>query len=197
MSLKVKLSALPVKFDQKAFVVGKDNIYTTGRARFAQSRHPLVSYDANSCVMLGLNGGDNRNCLMHIAPEQQPLSTIKAGLGKCIQTLAEKMCNLENDITGILIGGRHSGNKDSFLLFNEIAKTLDEFGIPFSMICGKFNNIVNDNIVMTGDKTRVWNKSLQNLEIPQNNSQENIAKILEQNYEVVELVPEVPVEFIG
>lgn len=182
MPLQVRLSSNPIKYQAKAFEVGKDRIYTTNKARFSQSAHPLVSFDANTCSMLNLNGGNNRSCLMHLAPEQQSLNTLKSGLEKCILALQDKMGNLQEDITAILVGGRHSGHKDSFNLFNEIANILDEFGIPFSMLCGKFDNIANDNIVVTGDKVGIWNNSLEN-----NN--------LKDVYEVVEISDEVPVNF--
>lgn len=182
MPFNVNISATPIKYQAKAFEVGKERIYTTGKARYSQSLHPLVSFDANTCSMLNLNGGNNRNCLMHLAPEQQSLNTLKAGLEKCILTLQDKMGHLQEDITAILVGGRHSGHKDSFNLFNEIANILDEFGIPFSMLCGKFDGIANDNIVITGNKAGIWNSSLED-------------KKLEDVYEVVEISDEVPVNF--
>lgn len=193
MPLKVKLSSTPIKYNAKAFEVGRDHIYTTNKARYSQSIHPMVSQDANTCVMLGLNGGNNTDCLMHLAPELQPIRTLRTGLAKCIETLREKMKNMEDNITGILIGGRHSGHKDSFNLFNEVMKVLDEFGIPFSMICGKFDDIKNDNIVMTGDTAGIWNPSLADLNIPDKTTGDELADILKDNYEVVDLVSEDPV----
>lgn len=180
MPFKVQLSANPIKYQAKAFEVGKERIYTTSKARFSNSTHPLVSFDANTCSMLNLNGGHNRNCLMHLAPEQQSLVTLKSGIEKCILALQDKMGRVQEDITGILVGGRHSGNKESFNLFNEIANILDEFGIPFSMLCGKFDNIANDNIVIAGNKAGIWNNSLKD-------------HSLEDIYEVVELSDEVPI----
>ncbi len=184
MPFKVRLSSKPIKYQAKNYEVGRDRIFTINKSRFSQSPHPLVSFDANSCTMLNLNGGNNRNCLMHLSPEQQSTKTLKSGLEKCLLQLHEKMGNLEEDIRGIIVGGRHSEHKDSFNLFNEIANILDEFGIPFSMLCGKFDNIANDNIVITGNKACIWNSSLDN----NNNNLEDI-------YEVVEISDEVPVNF--
>lgn len=195
MPFNVRISANPIKYQAKAFEVGKDYIYTTNRARFSQSLHPLVSFDANTCTMVNLNGGDKRNCCMHLAAEQQPLSTLKAGLAKNIETLREKMKNIEENITAIIIGGRHSGNQESFDLFNEVANILEEFGIPFSMICGKFDNIKNDNIVVTGDNAGIWNESLKKLKIPNGTTGDELEEILKQNYEVVEFTPEVSVTY--
>lgn len=194
MSLKIHLSSNPIKYNAKASVVGRDRLYTTSRARFAQSKHPLVSHDANDCTMICLNGGTKYNCLMHLAPEQQPLTSLKSGIEKCIKTLMENMGRAQENITAIIVGGRDSSHKESFNLFNETANILEEMGIPFSMICGKFDHVANDNIVVAGNKAQIWNSSLKGLN---STSPKELANILEENYEVVELSPEVPVEFIG
>lgn len=194
MAFKIHLSANPIKYTAKASIVGKDNIYTTGQAKFSQSIHPIVSHDANTCTMLCLNGENNKNCLMHLAPEQQSLNSLKPGIEKCIQKLRENIGKVHENITGIIIGGRDSKHKESFNLSVEIANILDEMGIPFSMICGKFDTIANDNILIKGNNAYIWNSSLKNLK---NSSQNELPTLLEKNYEVVELSPEVPVEFIG
>ena len=125
MPLQVRLSSNPIKYPSKAFEVGKERIYTTSKARFSQSVHPLVSLDANTCSMLSLNGENNRNCLMHLAPEQQSLGTLKSGLEKCINSLREKIVDIENNITANLVGGRDRINTESLNLFNNIANILD------------------------------------------------------------------------
>lgn len=93
------------------------------------------------------------------------------------------MGKVKEDITGILVGGRNSSHKDSFNLFYEVANILDEFGIPFSMLCGKFDNIANDNILISGENVKIWNSSLKN-------------KKLDDLYEVVEISDKVPVDII-
>lgn len=183
MSFKVNLLNTPVNYIAKAAIVGKDNIYTIDKARFANSTYQLVSENANTCVMLGLNGGKGNNCLMHLAPEQQPLGSLKVGIEKCIETIRGKMDNIQEEVTGILVGGRNSSNKDSFNLFNEVANILDDLGVPFSMLCGKFDNVANDNILISGEKVKIWNSSIK---------KDNI----EDLYEVVEISDKVPVDII-
>lgn len=183
MSFKVDLLNTPVNYVSKAAIVGKDNIFTVNKARFANSKYQLVSENANTCVMLGLNGGKVNNCLMHLAPEQQPLRSLKEGIEKCIENLRGNMGRIKEDVTGILVGGRNSSNKDSFYLFNEVANILDDLGVPFSMLCGKFDNVANDNILISGEKVKIWNSSLKN-------------KNLEDLYEVVEISDKVPVDII-
>ena len=197
MSLKIKLTPEIQSIPRRITVVGNDNILRTQSARFTNSSQPMMSESANTCVMLGLNADKNKDCLMHLAPEQQSLRTLRDGIEACIEKMRENIRSLQENFSGILIGGRHSAYPESFDLFNETANILDELGIPFSMICGKFDNIANDNILMRENNATIWNKSLQHLDVRKNVTQDELAKILEENYEVVELSPEVPVEFIG
>lgn len=183
MSFKVNLLNTPVNYASKVAIVGKENIFTVNKAKFANSKYQLVSENANTCVMLGLNGGKANNCLMHLAPEQQPLRSLKEGIERCVEAIREKMDNVQEDVTGILVGGRNSSNKDSFNLFNEVANILDDLGVPFSMLCGKFDNVANDNILICEENVKIWNSSLKN-------------KNLEDLYEVVEISDKVPVDII-
>lgn len=199
MSLKIKLSQTAPRVCQQMVRVGEDNIFRTDSARFLRAPKPMRSENANTCLMVGINAGNNRNCLMHLAPEQQSLSTLKAGLLKCIKTLSEKCDNMKENFSAILIGGRafDSNNpktKASFDLFNHTANILEELGIPFSMICGKYDNVAKDNISVYKDCATIWNDSYKNLDIPKNATLEEIEEALSEHYQVVELSKEAPVE---
>lgn len=144
--------------------------------------------------MLALNGGNGRNCLMHVAPEQQTISGIKKGLEKILEKLWENMGNAQDKITGILVGGRDRSNTESFGLFNDIADVLEELKIPFSMICGKYDNVAFDNIAVSGDKAVIWNSSFKDIKFPKNPSQKELENILyEKTHEVVEFSKDVPI----
>lgn len=195
MSLNVKLTP-KYTIPQTKLYVGADNIFTTNKAKYSKAKSYMVTENANTCVMLGLSGGGLSNCLMHLSPEQQSLNSLRSDLEKCVQKIKDNFKNIEEDIIGILVGGRNSQCKASFDLFDNVAKTLDYMGIPFSMICGKRDNIANDNMAMSGNSVTVWNESLKDLEIPENPTQSQLEDILSQNYEVVELDSEAPVKFI-
>lgn len=193
MALSVELLSHRPRLQQKAYEVGKDGLYAINKARFTKSSHQLFSTNANACTMLALNGGKGKNCLMHLAPEQQPISGIKKGLEKVCEKLWENMENAQDKITGILVGGRFS-NAESIGLFDKIAKELEELEIPFSMIFGKHDNVAFDNIAVSGDKAVIWNSSFKDIKFPKNPSQDELEDILhEKTHEVVEFSKDVPI----
>lgn len=199
MPLNVKLSSISAYRPQKVSIVGDNNIFRVDKARFTSCSWPIRSESANTCVMIGLNAGKNKNCLMHLAPEQQPLNSLKNGLERCIEKLKEKCDYKTAPVTAILIGGRafdkkDSSTKGSFDLYDTAANILDKLEIPFSMICGKYKGVANDNISIVGENAVIWNDSYKDIQLPKFVSQEEVAELLEEKYQVVELSDDVPVK---
>lgn len=198
MCFKILLSNCARTTAEKAKVVGnKDNIYTISKAGFNPINNALVSKHADTCCLVGLNAGKN-NCLIHIAPEQQPLCSIQDGLEKCILKLQEKYGVAKDKITAILVGGRELIQKDaesvaSFNNYNTVANSLDNLEIPFTMICGKKKGATKDNIYMVNETATIWNDFFKDLKLNKNSTQEEITEELSKKYQFVEIAPEVPV----
>lgn len=185
------------KLPKDTGIVGLDNVFTINKAKFMKSKRAYATENANTCTMIGLTAGEDKGFLMHLAPEQQSLHTIKSGLEKCVQKLRDNLKNIDSDIFGILVGGRNSECKESFNLFDTVAKTLDEMGIPISMICGKWNNVANDNMAIAGNTVTIWNESFRDLHIPEKPTQSQLEDVLNKNYQVVDINPDDTLRFMA
>lgn len=192
MSLNIKLGT-KISLPQKTSMIGLDRKLIINKTKFMNSNHPIASKHADTSVMLGLNAVNNQSCFMHLAPELESLCNIPKTLEKGIKTFCEKYDICLEDLTGILVGGRDHKHKDSFNLLIAMANTLDSLEIPFSMICGKFDNIANDSMIMRGRNVSIGNESLRGLK---GATKEEVEAALKNNYEVVEFTDESKVKFV-
>jgi hypothetical protein len=200
MSLTVKLSSIPTQVPRSAKVVGANHLYNIKNAGYSASTQSLFSEGANTCVLVALNAGKKSNCLLHLAPEHQKVGSIKEELSGCIDKLKAKCEDVREKVTGILFGGIEFDSKDpqakgSFDVYNTVANSLEDMDVPFTMICGKKKGSPKDAIFLTSTSASLWNTDLKGLDIPQNASQEEIAKQLSSRYQFVEISPEVPISF--
>ena len=196
MSLVINISKKPYPIIKQASEVSSSKA-TINYAKYVGTNRSIRTEDANTCVIVGLNNS-NGNCLMHLAPEQQSIRTLAAGLNKCVETLIDKYKNGEEKITGFIVGGRDSlASKDSNPLYTAVANILDDLGIPFTMICGKKSSLANDNVNLVGKNATIWNNSFgDELILNKNSTQKEIQEALEELYEAVEISPEVPIKFV-
>lgn len=198
MCFTVQLSNTPLRIVKKSIEVGANNVFTTEGRKFSTGGRALYSTGANTCLLVGLNAGKH-NCLMHLAPEQQPISNLEESIDKYIRALQEKCDKIQETVSAILFGGREFRRDDveskaSFDLFNTMANILDKLEVPFSMICGKKKGAPVDNIYMQNNTASLWNNSINCLNKLGNASQKEIEDALYENYQVVEISPEVPVK---
>ena len=126
--------------------------------------------------------------MFHSIPELQSLSSIKRELAAKIELLRET----SDKITGFICGGLelNKSNKssvDSFNLYNKIADSLDEFDIPFTMMCGKEKGACPDNLYSNANSVLVWNNDFKDIfKNTKKLSQDEIVSMLENRYQFVE-----------
>jgi hypothetical protein len=199
MTFTVKLGSVAHSLPKQAKCIGKDGVFAIRHGGYSTSTHALYSEGANTCLLVGLNAGKQNNCLLHIAPEDQSVSSIEKELTSCVDRVKEQSKNVKEKVCAILFGGRELSKDDpesigSFDIYNTVADVLEKLGVSFSMICGKKKGAATDNMFMRTTDIAIWNKDLKNLKIPENASQDDIAAALSERYQFVELSPDVTLE---
>ena len=179
--------------------VGLFHDYVMSAGKNISKCNSIRTENINSCTA-GILISDKRHFMFHVAPELQPIATIKKELEKQIEILRETTENVK----GFICGGLALNNSDkesvaSFNLYNTIADTLDRLGIDFSMLCGKEKGAPMDNIYSVGNNSIVWSDAFKKL-FPDENvnlSQDEIVSILEDHYQFVEQTDKNPFNIIN
>ncbi len=166
-------------------IVGDCNEFWIKTGKIVNATKGIKTDNINSCTAGLLSNGD-KNFVFHVAPELQPLNTIKQEFEKQLENLK----NFRDDIRGIIYGGWCLDNNDSttiqsFNLYNKIADVLDALGVKFTMICGKDKNTPMDNLYVKGNRIVLINKGF-NINKNEELSQDNIIASLEDKYQIVE-----------
>lgn len=198
MSFTVKLTNVMPYTRKAPTIVGKENLFTINKAKDIVGTRAIVSDSADTCSYMAIKAG-NRNALMHLAPEQEPIGTLRDRLYAYLDSFRENYDIMIDEMKAFIFGGREFAKGDvqsetSCNLYNEMAESLDEFGVPFTMICGKKSGMAKDDIYFASNKVYAINKSLKDLSIPENPTPKQVEDAIGQYYECVEINPEVPIE---
>ena len=104
-------------------------------------------------------------------------------------------------MTAFLTGGMWTDkfkkeSYESMNLLNMISKFCDEHEIPLSIIFGKNNPNNFDNVFAKNNYIHLWNKSFEDLNLNAKSSRKEIISALEDQYEIVDIVPEHALDYI-
>ena len=184
--MQISLSMKPYPMRKSVRMIGEFNDYLIRKG--AQRAHymALRTENINSCTAGVLQGREN--CFMfHAAPELQPIATIKKDILRCTEMLKETCDNIK----GFICGGWAPDIKDkstmqSFDLYNCIADTFDEFGINFTMMCGKPKGAPMENLYAAGKRILVWSDAFKKMFTKENLQNSSAVEILERYYQITE-----------
>lgn len=180
-------------------IVGDFHDYLIRKGDFITSQRSMQTENINSCTAGVLCAGE-KHFMFHAAPEMQPLNTIKKELEAQVENL-KKYCD---DIRGFICGGWELNTKNpesvkSFDLYTSIADTLDDLGVKFSMLCGKEKGAPFENLHSINKNITCWSDTFKNIIVGDKSkmSQNQIADMLENHYQFVELNPEDTIKLTG
>ncbi len=183
---------------KQAKTVGNLHNYLIKNGLTSTPNRGVKTENINSCTAGVLNAG-RKNFMFHSAPELQPIELIKKELEKQVNTLRETC----DTVRGFIVGGLELNPKDketvrSFDLYNKIADTLDELGVPFTMMCGKKKGAPLEGMYAVNDTITVWSDFFKNIFSPGNKKlqQDEIIQLLEKNYQFVEVSPEQKIQIL-
>ena len=184
----INLSKIAYPEVKRVIDVGRCHDYLIGAGKKTATVRSLKTENINSCTAGVLSNGKN-HFMFHVAPELQPVSTIKKEIEKQVNILRETCDNVK----AFICGGLELNNKDSesvasFNLYNTIADALEDLGVNFTMMCGKKKGSPMENMYAVGNTITVWSNTFKKL-FPngaKDLNQEEILEILEKHYQFVE-----------
>ena len=131
----------------------------------------------------------------HIAPEIESPKIVK----KLLADKVEELRHSGEKVWAFLCGGWAYKQNDevatkSFNMYTALADKLEELGVPFSMICGKFVHDESDNFRVYNDSVFAWGDAVKNkIDKGAKLSPDEIFDKFSEKYQVVELSPEIDI----
>lgn len=165
------------------------------------SCNPKLTKNVNACLAAAVVDSSRQantkgySLLAHIAPEQYDTVSLRNVLGKKLFELEKKSGTTQLD--GLICGGWHSrtgtySGDRSVELMTEIDKIFQDFGINTSLICGKNPHHLDDiyvNNARVSIVNTLWEKLGLTPEKLKKMSTNDVANILEEHYETVDIHP--------
>lgn len=190
MKLKfVKAIACPRSYS----AVGDKHDYVMSAAKVGLSG--LRTENINACIA-GVVSAGKANLMFHLAPEQQSLHALEDSFVRKMDEFCSQAGT--NDIDAFVCGGWESSSKDvvtaeqSIRLYNKVAELLEDWGAKLSLVCGKKQNELDGLYAREGRAILIsddWNKYGINCDELKTKTPEEVARLLENKYETVEIHP--------
>ena len=179
---------------QRNCIVGRQHDYLMNSAKI--SRSDILTENINACIA-GVVSAGKTNMMFHLAPEQQAIPNLEDVFYRKMDEFFETAGT--DDFDAVITGGWKYSSRDadtaskSIVLYNKVAELIEDLKGRLSIFCGKEQNDIDNlqfnNIGCTKLVSDNWAKYGINCDALKSKSPEEVARILENKYETVEIHP--------
>ncbi len=194
----IKNNAYPVSRQSLEIGSGFGHDLTLANGKLAASKRPMHTNDMGPCLAILLQS-PNQKFMAHIAPEIEISNTVITRLNKVISEMRNSFKRSYEELIAVITGGIEYNSKSNLSAKSmELAETAyDVFskeGIPTTIIAGQRGDGLNTrlNLYSHYKNSFIWGKPINSIN-PKNASQKEVQRALEDNFDFVEIAPEIPV----